>query len=182
MSEHIEDIKQWVRTFRGDVEAVKSVIDTASIDARGRKLAAAALNYLVTRLDLVPDWNETIGLIDDVMVLRICMRLANAYDIDEQLTDDDDLRRVTDMMSDTVTVAAFLGDELYGKLSKYCARLTETAVRGRSPETIIEDEGARKELYDEIERDILRMPAPSFEDAEDIAVRFTSYLHHKLNS
>ena len=182
MSEHIEDIKQWVRSFRGDVEAVKSVVDTETIDDRGRKLAAAALNYLVTRHDLVPDHNETIGMLDDVMVLRVCMRLANAYDIDEQIADDDDLRRVTNMMADSATVASLLGDELYGKFTKYCARLTEVAVRGRSPEQIVENEKARKELYEEVERDILRMPAPSFEDADDVMVRFTSYLHHKLNA
>ncbi len=181
MSEHVESIKQWVRTFRGDVETAKAVVDSSAIDDRARKLAAAALNYLVTRLDLVPDWNETIGLIDDVMVLRVCLRQSNAYDADEHL-DGDDLVRFGKMLGDIETIAGFLGDELYGKLGKYCARLVDSPVRGRSPEMIISDEAARKALYEEIEHDILRMPAPSFEDADDIAVRFTSYLHHKLAS
>ena len=181
MSELMQTVKQWVRSFRGDVEAIKAVIESPAIDERGRKLAATALNYLVTRLDLIPDWNETIGLMDDVMVLRVCMAQARAYDFERHL-DDDTRLRVASLIGDVDTIAAILGDELYGKFSKYCARLIDNVVRGRSAETIVDDDSERAALYKEIDEDILRMPPPSFDRPDDVMLRFTSYLHHKLGT
>ncbi|MCG8422138.1 MAG: DUF1232 domain-containing protein [Proteobacteria bacterium] len=179
VSEYMQSVKEWVRSFRGDVEVVKSVVSSSGVDKNARKFAASALNYLVTRLDLVPDWNPTIGLIDDVMVLRVCLRLANAYSMSGHL--DEDVRgRVEQLIDDVDIIETFLGDELYGKLRKYCARLSETTVRGRSPETIVADQNIRQTLFDEIGDDILRMPPASFENPDDVAIRFTSYLHHKL--
>jgi uncharacterized membrane protein YkvA (DUF1232 family) len=180
MSEHIEQIKQWAAGFRVDVEAVKRIVEADSIDMRARIFAAAALNYLVTRMDLVPDWNETIGFMDDVLVLRVCMDLAGAYRL-QQGVDGDTWARVERMIKDVVEVEDFLGEELCAKLRKHCVLLSETAVRGRLPESIAGDEGVRKALYDEIHDDLMRIPVPTFDDPERVAVHFTSYLHHKLN-
>ena len=180
MSEHIEQIKQWAAEFRVDVEAVKRVIEAEGIDVRARQFAAAALNYLVTRMDLVPDWNETIGFMDDVLVLRVYMDLAGAYQVQQGL-DGDTWARVDRMIKDAIVIEDFLGEELFAKLRKHCTRLSETAVRGRRPESIVGDAGARKALYDEIHDDLARIPVATFDDPERIAVHFTSYLHHKLN-
>ena len=31
-------------------------------------------------MDLIPDWNEGIGVIDDVMVLRVCAQLSQDHE------------------------------------------------------------------------------------------------------
>ena len=43
---------------------------------RARKLGAGALSYLVTRMDFIPDWNEGIGVMDDIFVMRVCAGMA----------------------------------------------------------------------------------------------------------
>ncbi|MEM9494109.1 MAG: hypothetical protein AAGC55_33495 [Myxococcota bacterium] len=179
MSEYIQTLKEWVRSLRQDIEAVKTVLETEAIGKSGRKFAAAALNYMVTRMDLVPDWNETIGVIDDTMVMRVCMRLANAYEVGAHL-DGDALLRVSHMSSDVEHIELILGDELYSRFRKYCARLSDTVVRGRSPEHLVSEADARAALYRELEEDLLRMPPASFDQGEDLTVHLTSYLHHKL--
>ena len=78
MSEAIEVVKEWVKTIGDDVAAVKRVVESDKCPEEARKLAAGALNYLVSRMDLVPDWTDTIGCIDDVMVVRVCMGLASS--------------------------------------------------------------------------------------------------------
>lgn len=179
VSEHIEHVKEWAQSFRQDVELLKTMIATEAVDRRARVHAATALNYLVMRMDLVPDWNQTIGVMDDVMVLRVCLDLAQAYGLLKPL-EPEVAARVQRLIDDTVKIEDFLGDDLYAKLRKHCARLCETTVRGRSPERVVADEATRKELYAEVDEEILRMPATAFSNADDVAVSFKSYLHHKL--
>ena len=68
---HIDVFKSWADTIRQDVEAFKALLESAKADEKSRKLAGGALQYLVSKMDLIPDWNEGIGMIDDVMVLRV---------------------------------------------------------------------------------------------------------------
>ncbi len=179
MSEHLEAIKEWTDSFREDVEAVKTIIDNEKIDSDARKFAAAGLNYLVTRMDLIPDWTDTIGVVDDVLVLRVCVGLAGAYGIDEHI-EGDALVRIARMTNEVETIEAYLGADLYPRFKKYCARLSDKVVRDRSPETLIEDAEKRADFYDEVDDDLKKMPAAVFEDLEQVSLRLKSYLHAKL--
>ena len=73
---HIDVFKSWADTIRQDIEAFKALLESPKADDESRKLAGGALSYLVSKMDLIPDWNEGIGVIDDVMVLRVCAQLA----------------------------------------------------------------------------------------------------------
>jgi uncharacterized membrane protein YkvA (DUF1232 family) len=179
VSQQLDAIKQWVSSLREDIETVKAVVDSEKVDPDARKFAASALSYLVTRMDLVPDWNETIGVLDDVMVIRVCMGLASAYGLEEGL-ESDTLIGASRLANDAERVNAFLGEDLAARFRRYCARLSEEAVRGRTPEGIVEDAAARARLYEEIDADLLRMPAAPFDDPDALIVTFKSYLHHKL--
>lgn len=181
MSDQIDAIREWVDNFREDIEAMKAIVEADKLDEDARKFAAAALNYLVTRMDLVPDWNETLGVIDDVMVLRVCIELAANYGIDEGIDDTDALIRISRMTNESEIVEKFLGADLHAKFRQYCARLTDQEVRGRRPASIVESAEVREALYKEIDDDLLRMPPAPFKDPEDIAVKFKSYLQHKLD-
>jgi uncharacterized membrane protein YkvA (DUF1232 family) len=181
VSEHLEHVKEWIESFRQDVEIIKTVVTSQAVDERARRYAAAALSYLVTRMDLVPDWNGTIGLLDDVMVLRVCMDLALAHQVEKPLAPEIQAG-VERLIDDTHEIEEFLGGALYAKLRKHCEGLSAATVRGRSPEQIASDQDARKALFDEIEDDLSRVSEVTFEDEDEdaIALNFKSYLHHKL--
>lgn len=180
MAEHIAVFKEWVRTLREDVETLKTCIENDKAGKDARQYAAAALNYVIMRMDLVPDWEESIGILDDAMVLRVLVRLGMQKDLDEGLDAEAvaDLGRLTNEVD---AIEEFLGDALYAKFRKYCARLTDESVRGRNPYAVISDADARAQLYEEVEDDIKRMPPAPFADAEKIATQFKSYMHHKLD-
>ena len=180
MSEHLEAMKDWTDSFREDVNAVKAIVDNDAIDRDARKFAAAALNYVVTRMDLIPDWTDTIGVVDDVLVLRVCVSLATVYGVDEHL-EGDDLMAVARMGNEVEKIEKYLGAELYPKFKKYCARLADQAVRDRTPDTIVDDKAKRAELYDEVDDDLKKMPAAVFDDLEKVSLRLKSYLHAKLD-
>ena len=76
----IDNFKAWAETIRQDVEAFKTLLESAKADIHSKKLAGGALSYLVSKMDLIPDWNEGIGVIDDIMVLRVCAQLTQSHD------------------------------------------------------------------------------------------------------
>src|SRR5262245_39816042 len=81
VAKHIETFKSWSETIVADVSALEDLVKAAKADPEARRLAAGALGYLVTRLDLVPDSQEGIGSLDDVMVLRVCSQLATNHNL-----------------------------------------------------------------------------------------------------
>jgi uncharacterized membrane protein YkvA (DUF1232 family) len=176
----MEMVSEWVESFREDVNALVKVVDTEAVPEDARKYAAAALNYLVTRMDLIPDWTETIGVVDDVLVLRTCVSLAATYGLAENLEDADAIVAVGRLTNEADRIGDILGDDLAAKLRKHCARMADTAVRGRTPEAIVRDPELRAKLYEEIQDDLNRMPASSFKDADGVSTRLKSYLHAKL--
>ena len=60
-------------------DAFKALLESPKADAHSKKVAASALLYLVSRMDLIPDWTEGIGVIDDLMVLRVGAQLVQGH-------------------------------------------------------------------------------------------------------
>lgn len=176
----IDTVKEWVGSIREDVETVKDVVGNAEVDRAARKLAAAALNYLVTRMDLVPDWEPTIGVIDDALVLRACMALASEHDVVKGL-DAETLVAVGRLTNEADSISKLIGADLYAKLKKHCARLSDEPVRGRTPGHVVDDADARAALFREVGDELLRMPAATFAEPEAVKRQLTSYLKTKLD-
>ena len=178
MAAHIDVFKGWADTIHHDIDAFKALLESAEADASSKQLAAAALSYLVSRMDLIPDWNEGIGVIDDVMVLRVCAQLTQGHDRGSlPAAAEISLER---MANEAEKIAEFVGGALYDKLRAYCAKLVDQKIRGRTPRDLAEDAAARKALYVELEAEIKRTVPIVVNDPADAEVRLKSYLTHKL--
>lgn len=178
MAKYIDTFKAWADTFREDVAALKALLESGDADLEARKLAAGALGYLVTRMDLVPDFNEGIGALDDVMILRVTAQLVAGHK-QGQLAGDADIV-LARLQNEADHIAHFLGKELYDKLRVYTARLADTTVRGRTPLQVVQDEALRTTLYGEVEDELKKNVAVVVTDADDAELRFKAYLSHKL--
>jgi uncharacterized membrane protein YkvA (DUF1232 family) len=175
---HIDTFKGWAETIRADVEAFKALLESKKADVHSKKLAGTALLYLVSRMDLIPDWNEGIGVIDDVMVLRVCAQLSQSHERGALPTSAEvSLDR---MANEADKISAFLGAALYDKLKAYVTKLGEQAVRGRTPTQLAEDEAARKALHVELEDEIKKTVPIVINDPTDAELRLKAYLTHKL--
>jgi uncharacterized membrane protein YkvA (DUF1232 family) len=178
VAKYIDTFKAWADTFREDVAALKALLESGDADLEARKLAAGALGYLVTRMDLVPDFNEGIGALDDVMILRVTAQLVSGHK-QGQLAGDADIV-LARLQNEADHIAHFLGKELYDKLRVYTARLADTTVRGRTPLQVVQDEALRTTLYGEVEDELKKNVAVVVTDADDAELRFKAYLSHKL--
>jgi uncharacterized membrane protein YkvA (DUF1232 family) len=175
---HIDVFKGWAETIRQDIDAYKAVLESKKADAHSKKLAGGALTYLVSKMDLIPDWNEGIGVIDDVMVLRVCAQLIQDHDRGELPSAAEfSLDR---MANEADKIKAFLGGPLFDKLKAYCAKLEDTEVRGRTPAKLIEDAALRKTFYVELEDELKRTVPIVVNDPTDAELRLKAYLTHKL--
>ena len=175
---HIDVFKGWAETIRQDSDAFKALLESDKADAASRKLAGAALSYLVSRMDLIPDWNEGIGVIDDVMVLRVCAQLTQGHERGSLPTQHE--VALDRMANEADKISAFLGAAIYDKLKSYCSKLVDQSVRGRSPAQVIEDAALRKGLYTELEDEIKRTVPIVINDPTDAELRLKAYLTHKL--
>lgn len=175
---HIDVFKGWADTIRQDTDAFKALLESPKADASSKRLAAAALSYLVSRMDLIPDWNEGIGVIDDVMVLRICAQLTQACDRGVLPTAAEiSLER---MANEADKITSFAGGALYDKLRTYCAKLVDVKVRGRTPAQLADDAALRKALYADVDAELKRSVPIVINDPADAELRLRSYLTHKL--
>ncbi|HET7499420.1 MAG TPA: DUF1232 domain-containing protein [Kofleriaceae bacterium] len=178
MAVHIDLFKSWAETIRHDIDALKAVLESDAANASSRRLAAAALSYLVSRMDLIPDWNEGIGVLDDVMVLRVCAQLTAGFERGPlPAAAEISLERMT---NEADRISAFLGSTLYDRLRAYCSKLVEHPIRGRTAAQIVDDAAARKALYIEIEDELKRSVPIVINDPLDAEVRLKAYLMHKL--
>ncbi|HEY4059062.1 MAG TPA: YkvA family protein [Kofleriaceae bacterium] len=174
---HIDTFKSWAETIRQDIEAYKALLESKA-DEHSKKLAGASLLYLVSRMDLIPDWNEGIGVIDDVMILRVNAQLVQGHDLASLPTAGQ--TALDRMANEAEKISDFLGSALYDKLKAYCAKLADVAVRGRTPAQLVEDAALRKALHVELEDEIKNTVPIVINDAKDAELRLKAYLTHKL--
>lgn len=174
----IEIFKEWAETIRQDVDALRAVLDAPGADEHSRKLAGGALQYLVSRMDLIPDWNEGIGVIDDLMVLRLCAALTTGHDRGAlPAAAEVALGR---MANEADQIQAFLGGGLADKLKAHCARLADAAVRGRTPAQLLAEPALRAALAAEIDEELRTSVPVVIADPADAELRLRAYLTHKL--
>lgn len=175
---HIEVFKDWAESIRQDIDALKAVLESKEADEHSRKLAGGALSYLVSKMDLIPDWNEGIGMIDDVMVLRVCAQLIQGHSPGTLPSAAEfSLDR---MANEAAKIQAFLGGPIYDKLKSYCAKLEDLTVRGRSPAQLGDDAALRKTFYVELEDELKRTVPIVISDPADAELRLKAHLTHKL--
>lgn len=175
---HIDTFKSWAETIRQDVDAFKTLLESGKADEGARRLAGGALTYLVSKMDLIPDWNEGIGVIDDVMVLRVCAVLVQDFDRGGlETAAETSLDRMTNQAE---KITEFLGGPIYDKLKAYCSKLGDLKVRGKSVGDLMEDETAREAFYKTLDEDIKKTVPIVIANPVDAELRLKSYLTHKL--
>src|SRR5215813_14438957 len=171
-------IKGWIDSFASDVAALQSLLADERAAPEARLHAAGALNYLLLRMDLIPDWEETCGIIDDAMILRVSMSLVLEMDLGGQ--SGENLRTIGKLANEAERVHEFLGDEIYSRLKKYAEELARTPVRGRHPRILLDDPRERKHFFEEIKDDLKRLPPAPMSDPGRVARVVLNALAQKL--
>ncbi len=180
MADHISQLIEWAKNVREDVAALKAVVSADKADKTVRRYAAAALNYLLSKMDLIPDWEPTLGLLDDVMVMRICAAHASKSASADEGLDDKVSLRFHRLANEEERIADLLGPLLHGKLRAYTDKVLLQAVRQRTPDSIVADKAVRARVFQEVDEVLQSAPPLQPGDPAELERKLKTYLQAKL--
>ena len=138
MPDAIVKFRKYVESLPRDAKEVLAIATAKKLPKAARRHAAAALNYLLLQLDLVPDWVPVIGLCDDAFVLRVAMALL--MDQDPKGLSVEQMEVLGRLSNEADEVRDFLGDDLNGLLRGFGIGLGDREIAKRGPDKIVTDE------------------------------------------
>jgi uncharacterized membrane protein YkvA (DUF1232 family) len=172
----LDAFPNWLRSLAEDARALAAVLEVEATDSAQRR-SAAALNYLLKSLDLIPDGLEDLGFIDDAFVVRA---VADAIKFEsEAALAVDASGTLARLAQEAELVREFLAGE-YGRLAKYVAGLEHGSARGRSVTAILSDSALRAEFVREVRQWADGYSVPGFSRDERNLVKLRSFLLAKL--
>lgn len=180
MADHISQLIEWAKNWRDDIDALKKVVSADKADKTVRRYAAAALNYVLSKMDLIPDWEPSLGLLDDVMVMRICAAHATKSASADEGLDDRTSLHFHRLANEEERIADLLGPLLHGKLRAYTDKVLLQAVRQRTPDTIVGDKAVRARVFDEVDEVVRAAPPVQAGDPAELERKLKTYLQAKL--
>ncbi len=68
-----ETLAQWIASFPFDIKILLDIASDRHLDTARRALAVGVLSYILTPIDVLPDTLRSLGLIDDVVMLRLAL-------------------------------------------------------------------------------------------------------------
>lgn len=171
--------QEWASQLGSDIDLVFALSGNEAIAPPGRRFLAAAISYVLTQLDLIPD-HERAGAVDDALVLRVAAALATEHAGALPTKESAQLARLA---NDDEDIRAALGDALFARLRRYVIDLCDKPVRGRSAEQLMNDARSRQDAQRELEQSKRRLKEPSPlspAEAAALEVSVKSYLQMKL--
>jgi uncharacterized membrane protein YkvA (DUF1232 family) len=66
-------LAQWIASFPFDIKILLDIAGDRRLDTLRRALAIGVLSYILTPADVLPDTLRSLGLIDDVIMLRLTL-------------------------------------------------------------------------------------------------------------
>jgi uncharacterized membrane protein YkvA (DUF1232 family) len=194
----------WLESLPEDARALTELLVDPSLPASVRVQAAAALNYVVKSIDLIPEGVEDLGFIDDAFVLRVAAAnaapalTANEDEGAHAAPDSGDaderdrvpangeqgtlevakatLRRLADEAS---LVQSFLGSD-FPRLVHHASRLDHVTARGRSVEDIMNNPVTLNEFCREVRAWADSYEVPAFRADPKNLVKVRAFLSVKL--
>lgn len=154
-----------VASYGRDLKDSFFVVDDGELDEDMRILGAGAIFYGLAAGDLLPDTLGPLGLVDDVLVLRIALEricAANPERAKVYATERPEL--FENLAADLATARAFLGElfELFDERVDTCRAIE---FKGKTPAICVTDADDNRWLYDEVMEAQLHMPS----DDDEIA-------------
>jgi uncharacterized membrane protein YkvA (DUF1232 family) len=176
---HARKFQEWTTSLPGDVQTTFELLSSEAVAPPGKRFLAAALSYIVTQLDLIPD-HEQAGAIDDAFVVRVAHGLAAEHAGKAGTQESAFMARMT---NEEDAIRHYTGDALFARLRRYVVELADKTVRGRNTDAILNDAKTRADLKKEIDQTLKKLRPPHALDdaeAEQIEVQVKTWLEMKL--
>jgi uncharacterized membrane protein YkvA (DUF1232 family) len=176
-SQYLEAFALWLRRLPDDARVLAEALYDASLPSAQRAQVAAALNYLVKSLDLIPEGIEDLGFVDDAFVLRVVAAgIVSASSTAERANP-----VLRDLAGDAALIEQFLGAD-FSRLVQYAKGLDPTTPSGRSVDAIVGDPAVRDEFCQELRAWAVSYRPPALPRDSKSLIKLRAFLGTKLAS
>jgi uncharacterized membrane protein YkvA (DUF1232 family) len=174
------DLLRWIESFPREIETIREALLDKHPPPVARRLLVGVLTYRVRQMDLIPDYMNPVGLVDDCLVVRVAAELFLKYNVEGLPLPT--LQKVARLANDAETVKAFLGDALFEALEQFVAKLPDQPFRDLTPEQILSDERVRGRLFIEVNDSLKGWKVPPVDDPARMERDAVNYLKDKLGA
>jgi uncharacterized membrane protein YkvA (DUF1232 family) len=172
------ELLRWIEAFPRELEVVREAILDKHPPPVARRLLVGVLTYRVRQMDLIPDYIQPVGVVDDCLVLRIAAELFLKYNVDGLPTST--LQKVARLANDSEVAKQFLGDALFEALERFVGALPDQPFRDLTPEQVLSDERVRGRLFIEVNDSVKNWKVPPVDDLPRMERDVKNYLRDKL--
>lgn len=142
-----EMLSSWLQSLPTDIKILIEMVGDEALDMKARSVAAGAVIYFVSPIDLIPESIPVLGHIDDVIVLHIAVAMIVQIDPKRGKHYREKYLQFETLNEQMDTLREALG-ALYGFLKVLVEGLVQWRFRGRSIEDAVNSAESREDMFD----------------------------------
>ena len=172
-SDFIRTMEQWTSSLANDTSPLIAAMTAAETPREARRLLVGALSFFIRKVDIVPDYVEGIGLVDDAFVLRVASALAEQSGLGE--LDVEVAAAIEALAESTAPIKEFLWD-LYPQFEDFVRALPDQTVRGRTADNVLDDPAAREDFLREVNDELRLLEVKPFLDSDRVLTDLKAFI------
>jgi uncharacterized membrane protein YkvA (DUF1232 family) len=142
-----EMLSGWLQSLPTDIKILIEMVGDEALDLKARCVAAGAVAYIISPIDLIPESLPILGHIDDVFILRIAVATVDQIDPQRGKYYREKYLQFKTLYEQIDTLKEALG-ALYGFLKALVDGLVRWRFRGQPAEEVVNSEKAREDMFD----------------------------------
>jgi uncharacterized membrane protein YkvA (DUF1232 family) len=143
----VKIINNWIETVPKDVDVMVEALQSSATPRESRTLLIGGLSYMLRKIDIIPDFLDGVGVVDDTLVIRVAA--ASAVELASGKLDwylEDELSRLGQSLD---SLRDYWGDA-YPGFEGYVKELLDGEVRACMADKIIDDEETYQQFLKEV--------------------------------
>lgn len=144
-----ESLRDWILGLPRDIKILLEMAGDNELSISSRSLAVGALIYVIMPLDLIPEKLRVIGLVDDVIVIRITLAVICEIDSERCIHYKKKYPQTFVALEEEIALLKSTLGALYSWLVALVKSLREKAFKKRTAEQVAQSSDLREELFDE---------------------------------
>jgi uncharacterized membrane protein YkvA (DUF1232 family) len=143
----VKILNNWIGTIPKDVEVMVEALQSSATPRESRSLLAGGLSYMLRKIDIVPDFLEGVGVVDDTLVIRVAA--ASAVELGSGKLDSYIEGELFGLGQSLDSLRDYLGDA-YPGFEAYVKELLKGEVGACMADNIIDDEETYQQFLGEV--------------------------------
>jgi uncharacterized membrane protein YkvA (DUF1232 family) len=163
-----EWIQEWILSLPIDLKVLLEISGDSEMGIPARSLAVGTLAYVVYFADLIPDKIPVLGLIDDVIVIRLSLEVIRGLEPERMKYYEGKYPTTFARFAEAIEVLKSALGLIYDALMALVEKLKNRRFKGHTAEEAARSEEVREEMFDEAMEYVANLSGLEEEDKREI--------------